>query len=102
MSALAEKLKQIEQRQQALKEAPRKVFHPQPRERGPRVRKEGETFVIQVSELERIVTMQGVTADELRAQLKHQLYRAGVTKELEKAGIKPGNKVRCGTLEWDW
>ncbi|MEE9365933.1 MAG: GTPase ObgE [Dehalococcoidales bacterium] len=102
MAALAEKLKQMEKSQLALKETPRKVFRPQPRDRGPRVRKEGETFVIQVPELERIVSMQGVTADELRAQLKHQLSRAGVIKELEKAGIKPGNKVRCGTLEWEW
>lgn len=102
MAAVAEKLKQMEKSQLALKEAPKKVFRPQPRERGPRVRKEGETFVIQVPELERIVSMQGVTADELRAQLKQQLSRAGVVRELEKAGIKPGNKVRCGTLEWEW
>jgi GTP-binding protein len=102
MVAVAEKLKQMEKSQLALKEAPKKVFRPQPRDRGPRVRREGETFVIQVSELERVVAMRGVTADELRAQLKHQLSRVGVIKELEKAGIKPGNKVRCGTLEWEW
>ena len=102
MAVVAEKLKQLEKSQLALKEAPRKVFRPQPRERVPRVRREGETFVIQVSELERIVAMRGVSEDELRAQLKHQLSRAGVVRELEKAGIKPGNKVRCGTLEWEW
>ncbi len=102
MAAVAEKLKQMEKSQLALKEAPRKVFRPQPKERGPRVRKEGETFVIQFSELERIVAMRGVSEDELRAQLKQKLSRAGVVKELEKAGIKPGNKVRCGTLEWEW
>ena len=102
MAAVAEKLKQLEKSQLALKEAPRKVFRPQPRERVPRVRREGETFVIQVPELERIVAMRGVSEDELRAQLKHQLSRAGVVRELEKAGIKPGNKVRCGTLEWEW
>ncbi|MBU2536121.1 MAG: GTPase ObgE [Chloroflexi bacterium] len=102
MVALAEKLKQVERSQLALKEAPRKVFRPQPRDRGPRVRREGETFVIQFPELERIVTVRGVSEDELRAQLKHQLSRAGVVRELEKAGIKPGNKVRCGALEWEW
>ena len=102
MAAVAEKLKGIEKSQAALKEGPRKVFRPQPRDSGKRVIKEGEIFVIQVPELERIVAMRGVTEDELRAQLKHQLSRAGLVRELEKAGIKPGNKVRCGTLEWEW
>ena len=102
MAAVAEKLKQMEKSHLALKEAPKKVFRPQPFERVPRVRREGETFVIQVSELERIVAMRGVSEDELRAQLKQKLSRAGVVRELEKAGIKPGNKVRCGTLEWEW
>jgi Obg family GTPase CgtA-like protein len=64
--------------------------------------KEGETFVIQAPELERIVAMRGVTEGELRAQLKHQLSRTGILRELEKAGIEPGDRVRCGTLEWEW
>ncbi len=102
MAAVAEKLKNVEKGPPAPEEAPRKVFRPQPKEAGPRVRKEGEVFVIGVPELERIVAMRGVTGSELRAQLKHQLSRAGIVRELEKAGIKPGNKVRCGTLEWEW
>jgi Obg family GTPase CgtA-like protein len=31
-----------------------------------------------------------------------QLARMGITKALEKAGIKPGDKVRCGEYEWEW
>jgi len=81
---------------------PRKVFRPQPRATGPSVRKEGETFVVLVSELERIITRAGVTGNEVRWQLKRQLARTGVNKALEKAGIKPGDKVRCGSLEWEW
>jgi hypothetical protein len=26
----------------------------------------------------------------------------GVSRALEKAGVKPGDRVRCGSLEWDW
>jgi GTP-binding protein len=102
MAAVAGKLKEVERSQPALKEAPGKVFRPEPRERSPRVTMEGDTFVIRAPELERIVSMRGATSDELRAQLKYLLSRAGLMKELQKAGIKPGDKVRCGTQEWEW
>jgi len=102
ISAVAEKLGKMEKSRVAIKEAPGKVFRPQPRDGGTRIRKEGEIFVVQAPGLERIVAMRGVTQVELRAQLKHQLSRAGVARELEKAGIKPGDRVRCGTIEWEW
>ena len=102
MAAVAEKLRQVEKSQPALEESPRKVFRPQPRDRGTRVSKEGETFVIQAPELERIVAMRGVTESELSAQLRRLLSRAGIARELEKAGIKAGDRVRCGTVEWEW
>lgn len=102
MAAVAEKLSQMEKSRAGLEEKPRKIFRPQPSDSGQRVNKEGETFVIKAPELERIVAMRGVTEGELRAQLKRQLSRAGIIRELEKAGIKPGDRVRCGTLEWGW
>ncbi|HET6478187.1 MAG TPA: GTPase ObgE [Dehalococcoidales bacterium] len=102
MAAVAGKLRQVEKSQPALREAPGKIFRPQPRGRGTRVRKEGETFVIQAPELERIVAMRGVTASELRALFRHLLARAGIVRELEKAGVKSGDRVRCGTVEWEW
>ncbi len=39
---------------------------------------------------------------EVRRELKKRLTRLGIGRTLEKAGIKPGDKVRCGTLEWEW
>lgn len=102
VAAAGEKLGQMEKQPAAGKEMPKKIFRPQPRYGGPRIRKEGEAFVIQVPELERIVAMRGVDEGELRAQLKRRLARAGVVRELEKAGIKRGDRVRCGTLEWEW
>jgi GTP-binding protein len=102
VAATAGKLGQMEKSHAALKEAPRKVFRPQPRGRGTRVIREGETFVIQAPEMERIVAAKGADESELRAQLLHQLSRAGIVRELEKAGIKPGDRVRCGIVEWVW
>ena len=76
---------------------PRKVFRPQPRTTGARVHKEGDTFVVVAPELERMVARPGVSH-----QLKRQLSRLGVSRALEKAGVKPGDRVRCGNLEWEW
>ena len=102
MAALAGKLSDMGKSRAAIREASKKVFHPEPRERRARVVREGEIFIIQAPDLERIVAARGVNVNELRAQLLHQLTRAGIVRELEKAGIKPGDRVRCGTVEWDW
>jgi len=80
----------------------RKVFHPQPVVAGPSVHKEGDTFVVVAPELERIVARTDVSSPEIRRQIRRQFTRLGVSKALEKAGVKPGDKVRCGNLEWEW
>ena len=84
------------------KKIPMKVFRPQPKGTGSRVHKEGDTFVVVAPELERIVARTDVTSPGVRRQFKRQLVRLGVSKALERAGIKPGDRVRCGDLEWDW
>ncbi len=81
---------------------PRQIFRPQPREVGASVRKEGDTFVVEAPELERIVARVDMTSPEVRWQLQRQLIRLGVSKALEKAGVEPGDKVRCGNFQWEW
>ena len=83
-------------------EVPKKVFRPQPRDTGVIVHRVGDGFVLSVPELERIVAGAGVSDYEVRWQLKKQLARLGVNKALEKAGVKPGDKIHCGNLEWEW
>jgi len=83
-------------------EAPKKVFRPRPRDAGVSVRRAGRGFVLSVPELERLVAGAGVSPSELRWQLNNQLTRLGVNRALEKAGVKPGDKIRCGNLEWEW
>ncbi len=80
----------------------KKVFHPQPRSVVPEVHKEGDTFVVTAPELERMVTRTDVTSPRLPWELRSQLVRLGVTKALERAGVKPGDSVRCGNFEWEW
>ena len=84
------------------KKIPRKVFRPQPRGVGPSVHKEGDTFVVVAPELERIFARTDITSSGVRWQLERRLQRLGVSKALEKAGVKPGDRVRCGNLEWEW
>jgi len=81
---------------------PAKVFHPRPRESRFTVSRIGEEFVISAPNLERIFAGAGVTPADLRWQLSHQLNRLGVNKALEKAGVKAGDKIRCGELTWEW
>jgi GTP-binding protein len=66
------------------------------------VHREGDIFVVEAPGLERIVARTDVTSLEVRQQLKRKLAGLGMSRILRKAGIKPGDKVRCGDLEWEW
>ena len=83
-------------------QVPRKVFHPEPRVAAISVRKEGDAFIVVASALERIVARVDMTSPEVRWQIRKQMAKLGVSKALDKAGIGPGDKVRCGEFEWEW
>ena len=83
-------------------EIPEKVFRPRPRRPVAEVHKEGDTFVVVAPELERIIAGSDFRSLEVQGQLGRQMVKLGVSKALEKAGVKPGDKVRCGKLEWEW
>lgn len=102
LNEVARKLKEIKTIQEALPKAPQVVFRPQPKIRGGRVRKEGDVFVVEAPGLERVTMLRGAASADITLELKKRFKRLGVDKALEKAGIKPGDKVRCGSLEWEW
>ena len=83
-------------------DVPEKVFRPKPRSPRVTVYKEGATFVIEAPALERIIARSDVADAEVRWQLNQQINRMGVNRALKKAGVVPGDKVRCGELEWEW
>ncbi|MBN1176129.1 MAG: GTPase ObgE [Dehalococcoidales bacterium] len=85
-----------------VKEKPVKVFRPQPRQPVVSVIKTDGEYVINAPDLERLFAGVGATDADIRWQLSHQLKRMGANKVLEKAGIKPGDRVRCGELTWEW
>ncbi|UCC15903.1 MAG: Obg family GTPase CgtA, partial [Dehalococcoidales bacterium] len=84
------------------KKVPAAVFRPQPKQTEVTIDKEGDTYVINAPDLERIIAGVDMTNDEVRRQLQRPMARYGVIRSLEKAGIQPGDKVRCGDYEWEW
>lgn len=84
------------------KKVPAAVFRPQPKQTEVTISKDGDTCVINSPDLERIIAGVDMTSDEVRRQLQRPMTRYGVTRALEKAGVKPGDKVRCGDYEWEW
>lgn len=102
MAEVMKMVSQVTVERRAEKKVARKVFRPQPRAAGVSVHKEGDTFVIVAPQLERIVAGTDIPSHEVLWQIRRQLIRMGVSKALEKAGVKPGDKVRCGNLEWEW
>lgn len=84
------------------KKMPKTVFRPQPKGDSSSVHKEGDVFIVASPELERLVDRVGTADPEVRRQLQRQLGRLRINRALEAAGVKPGDKVRCGDYEWEW
>lgn len=81
---------------------PVKVFRPQPEQPGVSITKEGGIFVIHAPDIERVVARVDMANPAVLGQVCGLLIRKGIGRMLEKAGIKSGNRVRCGNAEWDW
>ena len=78
------------------------VFHPQPKGADVSVHKEGDVFVVVSPELERLTGRGSGSDPEVQRQLQRQMGRLGISRALETAGVKAGDKVRCGNYEWEW
>jgi GTP-binding protein len=95
-------LGQVAAEVRAERKTPSKVFHPQRRGKGVSVHKKEDTLVVVSPELERIIARVDMANPEVRWQVRGHMVRMGVSKALERAGVKPGDKVRCGSYEWEW
>ncbi len=92
-------LEQVVAEAEAGERIPKKIFRPLPRDVDLSVHKEGDTFVVVAPGLERIAGRVDAASPEV---LGIYLRRFGLGKALRKAGVKPGDRVRCGNLEWEW
>jgi GTP-binding protein len=82
--------------------APVKVFRPEPMVSRPTALKQGDVFVIVAPAFERILARVGIADEGLSPEVRKQLERLGITRVLVRAGVKPGDRVRCGDFEWEW
>jgi len=99
---IAAELQSIRRQERTEIVEPKKVFRLQPTVRTGDVRVKGNTFVIESPELERVIEAADLDDPEVMRQVKWYMARLHITSALEKAGIKPGRRVRCGKSEWEW
>ena len=78
------------------------VLRPRPVDERPTVQKRGGRFEVSCTAAERIAAMVDPGNWDARIQLHDQLRRLGVLDALEKAGIREGQVLRIGKLEWEW
>ena len=62
----------------------------------------GGLYVLRGRYVERASAMLDVSLPEAINRYQHTLKRIGVDKALKKAGIKAGERVRCGEFEFEW
>ncbi len=62
----------------------------------------GGTWQLRGKFVERASAMLDVTLPEAIYRFQSSLKRIGVDRALKKAGIKKGDKVRCGDFEFEW
>lgn len=64
--------------------------------------KGGGVFLLRGRYVERVSAMLDVSLPEAVNRYQHTLKRIGVDKALKKAGIRQGDRVRCGGFEFEW
>jgi GTP-binding protein len=62
----------------------------------------GGVFMLRGKYVERVSAMLDVSLPEAIERYQNTLRRIGVDRALKKAGIKAGDKVRCGEFEFEW
>lgn len=82
-------------------ESPEVVLRPAPRPTttAVSVSKEGRAFRVKGRSIERVAAMTDLDSDEGQAYFQRALVRVGAKRKLERAGAKPGDRVRVGKSE---
>ena len=77
------------------------VLRPQPADAFSIIREKG-VYIVKGKRVERAVNMTKLESEEGMDRLQVTLSKMGVTKALEEAGVKVGDKVRFGKVELYW
>jgi GTPase len=79
------------------------VSLPDNRERKPiGFHKENDVYVIESEQLERLSALADLRDYRVLLQLWREMTRLGIARQLEEAGIEPGDTIRIGRAEMEW
>ncbi len=107
MQFTAKRLEQIQEEEivrkatEEIANAEGPVLRPQPDDAFSIIRDKG-VYIVKGKRVERAVSMTRLDSEEGMDRLQVTLARMGVTKALEDAGVKVGDKVRFGKVELYW
>lgn len=67
-----------------------------------RIVRDGELYVVESEELEKLVTMTNFEQDDAVARFQRIMRRSGVDDALRERGAKDGDQIRIGDMEFDF
>jgi len=85
-----------------IEEAPVKVFRPLPVDTSVIIRKEGDYFIVDAPQMERLIPRGANYEQALIYQLQQEIIRLSGRRAMKRSGIKSGDMVKCCGLEWEW
>jgi len=86
---------------QAISDVEGPVLRPKPEDAFSITREKG-VYIVRGKRVERTVSMTNLESEESMDRLQVTLAKMGVTRALEEAGVKVGDKVRFGKIELYW
>ena len=83
-------------------EAPAKVFHPAPVDKSAQVQRKGHSFILVDPAVERLLDKLDLEDPEDLEEFNEALEKLGINRTLKEAGVKSGDTVMTGNMEWTW
>jgi len=79
-----------------------KVFRPQPVDAKSKITRSKDAFILSDPAVERLLTNLDLEDEEDLQEFNNTLEKLGINKMLKDAGIKSGDTVKTGEMEWEW
>jgi GTP-binding protein len=79
-----------------------KVFRPKPVDRGIAIRQKGRSFILSDPAIERLLDKLDLGEPSDLEYFNQQLDKLGVNKLLKTSGVKNGDTIITGKMEWEW
>jgi GTPase len=79
-----------------------KVFRPKPVDRGVTVKRKGQSFILTDPAVEKLMDKLDLEHPEDLEQFNQQLDKLGINKILKSSGVKNGDTIITGKMEWEW